>query len=289
MSFFKKKTVDPSLDPYESMSDNEINQKYEEVLKELLFPPDKIQQMIQVQKRQGKIIMIKSKAQQPKGSTPIIIIKNLRSGLTKEHIQEMRVCLSMADESWLREFLNLNGVQSIMEAINSIINLPQISNLNMELLEECAMCYKAMMNNSIGIKGVVDYPGSMSQLILILDDQKCKDQFPKYFEAGTVVLDLLSALCLIPEEILENGQKIVLDAIDYLRYITRESLRFQGLIQQLGMEGTPESFKAKIVALINVILCKNEYSHQRIKLRMEFNQCGLDKIITVYDFYIYLY
>ena len=68
------------------------------------------------QKRQ----LLEQKSNQPKAESPISLLTSLRTDPNLANLQKLRVSLSHATETYLTQFFNANGLQTLLEIVNSI-------------------------------------------------------------------------------------------------------------------------------------------------------------------------
>ncbi|KAA6384913.1 MAG: hypothetical protein EZS28_019560 [Streblomastix strix] len=154
---------------------------------------------------------------------------------------------------------------------------------DMEILGECILCYKALMNNYLGLQNVVSYPGTIRCLIqtLQIPPNLKKVNIEKgeggniqslYYENSSVVLELIAALCIVPQHIVQDGLKYVMEAAESYRYQMRERVVFEMVLIQLRNRSAPELFLCRILQLINTIIVKHDFLSQRLKLREDWDE-----------------
>ncbi|KAA6397420.1 MAG: hypothetical protein EZS28_007053, partial [Streblomastix strix] len=104
MSFWIKSPIKASEnkidDPWEKMSDEQVDEAYTKVLSEQHTNQENITEMISTQDRKIKITMIKSQLMKPRGQIVAVLINNIRSNPNKEHVRNLRATLQTADEKW---------------------------------------------------------------------------------------------------------------------------------------------------------------------------------------------
>ncbi|KAA6382486.1 MAG: hypothetical protein EZS28_021987 [Streblomastix strix] len=260
-------------DPWEKMSDEQVDEAYTKVLSELLFNEEKIVKMTSTQNRKNKITMIKQQMTKPHGQMASVLISSIRSNSNKEHVRNLRATLSTVDEKWFQDFFNSNGLQVIMDLITEKQNKPMFTIDDMEILGECILCYKALMNNYLGLQNVVSYTGTIRCLIQTLqisprlkkvniEKGEGRKMWGQYYENSTVVLELIAALCLVPQQV-ADGLKYVMEAAESFRQQNNERVVFEMVLIQLRNQSTPELFLCRILQLINTICILQEFPYHQ--------------------------
>ncbi|KAK2944813.1 putative Disheveled-associated activator of morphogenesis 2 [Blattamonas nauphoetae] len=274
----------------------ELDAEFEETLRALLFPEDKIRQMKETMSNKNKVTLIqqnKTKAQtQTFESRPVPILARIRDNKTAENVRKLRTGLSQGDQKWFMEFFDANGIRLLQDLVHDNLGKNEATN-DREIVFECILCFKALMNNSVGLKEVVSFPGTFRDLVLIFKPPVHPDRFRSYFEAGSNLLQLMSAI-VIAGDIVENGLSIVMEAMSYFKYQRKEEYRFQTLVQQLNPQfvvptspASPEpivvpvDFKTSILQLFNSILVQTEQTYQRQAIRKELENGHLNRSLSL--------
>ena len=79
------------------------------------------------------------------------------------------------------------------------------------------------MNNTFGFQSIIDYPEAVSVLGLLLVSPSIKTR--------TLTLEILAAVCCV-----QNGHRLLLIAMEYLKEKISENFRFQSLIKSITDE-----------------------------------------------------
>ena len=70
---------------------------------------------------QKKIQLLQQHLSAPKMESAATILTTVRTEQTPENIQRLRVILSSATETYIRQFFDANGLQTLLEITNSIV------------------------------------------------------------------------------------------------------------------------------------------------------------------------
>ncbi|KAA6399121.1 MAG: putative formin like protein [Streblomastix strix] len=288
MTFWKPKTDNKAADkkaddPWDKMSDENIEKAYIKALQDLMFTQDQITKLTATQNRKNKITMIKQQLQKPRTQYAFVLISNIRSNPNKEHVRNLRVTLSTSNEKWFQEFFNNNGLQVIMELITKKYQNPTLTVDDMEIVGECIQCYKAIMNNQFGLQNVITFPGAVRCLFTTLqiprnlkkadiETGQGRDLQSVYYENSSIVLELIANLCMTPQTIADNGLKHVMEAAESFRFQMNERVVLEMVLIQLRNRSAPELFLCRIIQLVNTILIQNDLLTQRLKLREQWDQ-----------------
>eukprot|EP01135_Chromosphaera_perkinsii_P005805 Nk52_evm5s366 gene=Nk52_evmTU5s366 len=203
-------------------------------------------------------------------------------------LQSLKVHLSSYPISWVKSFISMNGLKSILCVLEDVVEPFYVQSkdvadnsksayskkqLMIEYIHhECIKCLKAFMNNKFGLQEVMS---------LKLSGAGAKEKFKsavyilsKSLTWGssrtmTEVLELMGAVCLVPPD----GHLLVLSAITRLKKERSYSSRFCCVINSL--ESTENvSFEVAAVQFINAVVNSPESVDFRIHLRNEVLQMG---------------
>ncbi|CAG8488039.1 19036_t:CDS:10 [Gigaspora margarita] len=190
--------------------------------------------------------------------TPDFYIEKLtqRNTIAKslaEILQSLRVTLSTAKLSWIKDFINIKG----LEALEYV-------------LEKHTLGIKKRF---AGFAQVLKYPSLINGIVFCLHTPNNK--------LRTQVADVLAALCVLSLE----GHKLVLDAFSDFRYIHEEKFRFQYLIETLTSneieeDSTSLEYKTACLSLVNAIVNSPDELEERMLLREEFQRRGLKELFS---------
>ncbi|KAK2945433.1 putative Disheveled-associated activator of morphogenesis 1 [Blattamonas nauphoetae] len=272
--------------------DDKLDEEFSKVLNLLLFPPDKQEQMKKTMKPDQKRTLISQNRTKVRAEDQLEeLLKDARTTQSEEILRKLRVELTRGDEIYLRTFFDLNGLRDLLDVIHDKLRRPKNAVDDRKVMEECVMCFKALMNNPMGLREIAGYPGTFRELVMILKKPNEDEALPIYFETGALLLQLFSCMCILPEEAVAGGPKFIDEAITYFHNQTKEEYRFQTLVEYLNPSykpsdsnpnlKVPEKMKTGIVTLMNSILVGLEHNYQRIHMRKEFNNGNVDRSLEL--------
>lgn len=183
--------------------------------------------------------------------------------------EELKTALRTQPMSFVQQFLNSDGLQSLIEVL---------ANMDWETCQStihtaCIGCIKALMNNSNGRSEVLAHPKCIDIITQSLVTENLKTK--------TAVLEILGACCLVP-----GGHKKVLDAMCHFQVYAEERTRFQTIVNDLdrstGSYRDEFSSKIAIMSFINAALRYGagvDHLEFRIHLRFEFLMLGIQPVM----------
>ncbi|KAI5476137.1 hypothetical protein MNV49_000407 [Pseudohyphozyma bogoriensis] len=153
---------------------------------------------------------------------------------------------------------------------------------------ECIKCLRTLMNTEIGFEAVLSHANLITFIAYCL--------FTTSNKLRTQVADVLAALCVLS---LQDGHKVVLEALTDFRVSHNEKFRFEYLIDSIRLKGrqhptedesdSPDvedesalwEYRTAAMSLINSISNSPEDLEDRIALREEFTRRGLNECLAV--------
>jgi hypothetical protein len=165
-----------------------INQRYSAVLDHLLTPPqvkeqlmktltlDKKKQMCEMYKQvfeQGgqKNSKGDSHHQTPSaasgwGERENALMSTILKAKTPDlqSLSKLKIMLSSANREFMTSFLESGGVSSLLKMVDQRLLKRPFTELDIAVLYEVLSCFKAVMNNPIGMDGIANSPGSIDIL-----------------------------------------------------------------------------------------------------------------------------
>ncbi|XP_029531181.1 inverted formin-2-like isoform X2 [Oncorhynchus nerka] len=165
--------------------------------------------------------------------------------------------LEGSEESWMVQFLELSGLDLLLEALDSLSGrgCSRIADALLQLT--CVSCVRAVMNSSSGINFIVENEGYIRKLSQALDtpNTMVKKQ----------VFELLSALSMFSSD----GYRLAMDALDHYKGVKTQQYRFSVIMNELqATDNVP--YMVTLLSVINAIIFGTDDLQQRDKMRKEF-------------------
>ncbi|XP_072218702.1 inverted formin-2-like isoform X2 [Leuresthes tenuis] len=169
----------------------------------------------------------------------------------------LRRRLEASSESWMVQFLELRGLDLLMEALERLSGrgCSRISDALLQLT--CVECVRAVMNSSTGLMFILDNEGYVRTLTLALDTSNVMVKMQ--------VFELLAALALFDPQ----GCHLTLDAFDRYKCLKKQQYRFSVIMNELhATDSSP--YRVALMSVVNVLILGQEDLRQRVRLRHEF-------------------
>ncbi|XP_017282965.1 inverted formin-2 isoform X2 [Kryptolebias marmoratus] len=169
----------------------------------------------------------------------------------------LRRRLETSDEPWMVQFLELQGLDLLMEALERLSGrgCAQISDALLQLT--CVACIRAVMNSSAGLHFILDNEGYVKTLTQALDTSNVMVKMQ--------VFELLAALTLFDPQ----GCDLTLSALENYKSLKKQQYRFSVIMNELhGTDNVP--FMVVLMGMINVLVLGQEELRRRARLRHEF-------------------
>ncbi|CAG8457272.1 24000_t:CDS:10 [Dentiscutata erythropus] len=201
--------------------------------------------------------------------------RNVVAKFLAETLQSLRVTLSTAKLSWIKDFINVKGLEALEYVLEKYTlgikkSIIKSSDHDDRIQLECIRCLRVLLNTGVVLK----YPSLINGIVFCLHTSNNK--------LRTQVADVLAALCVLSLE----GHKLVLDAFSDFRYIHEEKFRFQYLIETLTSNEIEEDsasleYKTACLSLVNAIVNSPDELEERMLLREEFQRRGLKELFAI--------
>ncbi|XP_052009430.1 inverted formin-2-like isoform X2 [Xyrauchen texanus] len=165
--------------------------------------------------------------------------------------------LENSDEAWMVLFLELSGLDLLLEALDRLSGrgCSRIADALLQLT--CVNCVKAVMNSSAGIHFIIDNEGYVRKLSQALDTSNTM--------VKKQVFELLAALSMFSSE----GHRLALDALDHYKCVKTQQYRFSVIVNELqATDNVP--YMVTLLSVINALLFSTDDLRQRDKMRKEF-------------------
>ncbi|XP_008295303.1 inverted formin-2-like [Stegastes partitus] len=169
----------------------------------------------------------------------------------------LRRRLEASDQSWMVQFLELHGLDLLMEALERLSGrgCARIADALLQLT--CVSCIRAVMNSSAGLHFILDNEGYVRTLTHALDTSNVMVKMQ--------VFELLAALTLFDPQ----GHLLVLDALDSYKSLKKQQYRFSLIMNELhGTDNVP--YMVTLMSMVNVLVLGKEDLRKRDRLRQEF-------------------
>ncbi|RXG70353.1 Inverted formin-2 [Armadillidium vulgare] len=198
--------------------------------------------------------------------TCVTLLKNPRGN--ELHRDTETHSTGKADEDWLDDFLNLDGLGILFESLSrqSKQRTTSISDVLLQL--ECVTCIKAVMNSEIGLGHITRDNSYTRKLAEALKNNSMM--------VRQQVFELLSALCMYSE----RGHALALDALNNYKVYHGLRYRFQLIIDEIKTAEVPE-YQACLLAFVNCIVLGESQLPLRCALRNEFLGLNLENLLFV--------
>ncbi|XP_067895137.1 inverted formin-2-like isoform X2 [Heterodontus francisci] len=161
-----------------------------------------------------------------------------------------------SSNSWMVEFLELSGLDLMLEALDRLSSrgAPKIYDALLQLT--CVNCVRAVMNSQNGIEHIVKNEKHIRKLLQALDTS--------VILVKKQVFELLAALCMYSPE----GHDLVLHALQHYKYVKKHHYRFSAIMNELQTDNVP--YAVTLLSVINAIILGTENLQSRTRLRNEF-------------------
>lgn len=150
---------------------------------------------------------------------PEKLIDALKMSPDMETFTVLVVCLRTKMMTWMEQFLNLGGLDLLSSVLASESDNCKQSNFeNLDVLEHCVLCFRAIINCEIGMKRFLHTPDAVRSLALALYALKVEEEHKtQIVRIRCQILFLLCVVCHYSEE----GFWLVLDAMNHFKLVKR--------------------------------------------------------------------
>ncbi|XP_033970604.1 inverted formin-2 isoform X2 [Trematomus bernacchii] len=169
----------------------------------------------------------------------------------------LRRRLEGSDQTWMAQFLELSGLDLLLEALDRLSGrgCSRIADALLQLT--CVNCVRAVMNSSAGIHFIIDNEGYIRKLSQALDTSNTM--------VKKQVFDLLAALSVFSAD----GHRLALDALDHYKGVKTQQYRFSVIMNELqATDNVP--YMVTLVSVINALIFGTDDLRQRDKMRKQF-------------------
>ncbi|RVE56196.1 hypothetical protein OJAV_G00233610 [Oryzias javanicus] len=176
---------------------------------------------------------------------------------TEVNYSGLRRRLESSNESWMVQFLEMHGLDLLMEALEHLSGrgCARMSDALLQLT--CVGCVRAIMNSSSGLHFILDSRMYVRNLIQALDTSNLMVKMQ--------VFELLAALALFDPQ----GCHLTLDAFNHYKSLKKQQYRFSVIVNELqATDNAP--YMVTLMSVVNVLLLEQEDLRSRNRLRQEF-------------------
>ncbi|XP_010774408.1 inverted formin-2 isoform X3 [Notothenia coriiceps] len=169
----------------------------------------------------------------------------------------LRRRLEGSDQTWMIQFLELSGLDLLLEALDRLSGrgCSRIADALLQLT--CVNCVRAVMNSSAGIHFIIDNEGYIRKLSQALDTSNTM--------VKKQVFDLLAALSVFSAD----GHRLALDALDHYKGVKTQQYRFSVIMNELqATDNVP--YMVTLLSVINALIFGTDDLRQRDKMRKQF-------------------
>eukprot|EP01133_Synstelium_polycarpum_P004006 gene4006-4637_t len=257
-----------------------LDEEFEKLLEKLgIVEPNKRKEMLQLPSSHKQMLIdqnktdiyktVRSKTNHVQSFADVksVIASINTKFLTIDVIKTLRVHLNTAPVDWIQSFLNLDGVQPLLDILQMIEKRNRKVRKDLAVLQwECIRCLAAIMKIKIGMDFVASFPLATNLLMLSVDSPLIK--------VKTMALELLAAVAIIPK-----GHGAVLTSLIYYKEAKKEEFRYESLVESLKKE-TNVDYLTTCISFINCIISSPAEVASRIEIRKAFLNL---KILKYFD------
>jgi hypothetical protein len=201
-------------------NDEKINEMYSEVLEALAIPEAKRMVMMdQHIELKWKLIQTHQSLLSEDDVSDASAWADLLKDYSKSYpslvdSKQLKTVVQTSPKNWLISFMCDHGFRYMLTIIENLGLLTDISGYEAAVLTELLLCLKALMNNQLGLEGVLSIECSLDKIAACLQ--------LGIEEINMQVLELLSVCCFFSTE----GQAHTVNAMDSFRLRQREYARY---------------------------------------------------------------
>ena len=256
---------------------DEMDTLYAEVLEELAIPQVKRASMMVNQDADKKWTLIKQHAKvkyekahmqrQNSNETAPYWIGILgqrgwdrRPKITVAQAREMQAVLRTSHKEFLLKFVQGGGPVAMLKVTEVLAGRSPKNPNEYALIEVLIACFKALMNNDVGMDGVLDIENSLGTIASCLE-LKSADKT----NVDAEIITLLAVACFYSK----RGRIAVLQAMEDFRLKRREALKYQTLVEWFKECGDND-FRAAVATFITTIVNSAATVKSRVIVRNNF-------------------
>lgn len=184
-------------------------------------------------------------------------------------VTSTRIELETKPIAYTMRFVDAGGMLGIIKWLkaSALLTDENTSPEDHSVQYECVRCLRAITNISYGLAEMLKYSDGFDALALCLDNVNIRMK--------ALVLKMLAALCLV-----DDGHKMILDALSFRAKQRAESFRFRALIQDIEAIDNLE-VQIAFMTFVNCLVNYPDEMNVRVHIRNEFLQFELMKLVSV--------
>jgi hypothetical protein len=187
-------------------------------------------------------------------------------------IRKLRVVLSTAKLSWIKEFVEDAKGISVFEALLVRFIQKKSQDLEQDVKLECIRCLRVLLNTPPGFSRLLESRGLVGVI--------CNCLYSDNNKLRALVAEVLAAICVLHTD----GYNLVLTAFSDFGVLSGEKYRFQYLVDSLKNEDDNEAdniwdYRAAALTMINALIDGPDLVDDRALIREEFVRRGLSDAI----------
>ncbi|XP_069129228.1 inverted formin-2-like [Argopecten irradians] len=179
----------------------------------------------------------------------------------------LRMRLESSTETWLQEFLELDGLQSLLTSLCQMTGRGFTSFSDAIFQLDCIACIRNILNTHTGLDFMIKNENYTSKLALALN---ISNTLPK-----KQIFEMMSAICVYNN----LGYQAVLTALRDFQKEMDQAHRFSVVIHEIKSAETV-SYKTAILTFVNTVINCTPDLMERNRLRNEFVGLNLLDILT---------
>ncbi|CAH1777734.1 unnamed protein product [Owenia fusiformis] len=181
----------------------------------------------------------------------------------------LKTKIQKSPPGWLQEFLDLGGLESLLEALVQL-SQKSFSSINDAVLQvDCSTCVRRILDTSTGMDFMMrEYPEAVDQIVLGLNTANTN--------AKKNLIEIMTALCGYSQ----TGHTLVMGALDKYQNTIPQTSKFSVIVNEAKIADNVQ-YRTKLVSLINAIINFTEDKKQKNRTRDQFIGLGL---LDVLDF-----
>ncbi|XP_023337546.1 protein diaphanous isoform X3 [Eurytemora carolleeae] len=254
------------------MSDKDIMDEFEKMLENMNLNEEKKEplRLLPLSKKRDMLTMNSKTTARNRLDSPTDYIQYLSSpelSLTKKYncVESLRVALTSNSLEWVQDFGN-KGLKQVLSVLNECFRNDSTWD---KVQHECIKCLKAIMNNKVGLKAMLEHKEALTLLARSIN--------PALPHVMLEAVRLMSAICLIPPD----GHEKTLEAITIAGEVKGRD-RFQPIVQGLLLRNN-DGLRVACLQLINALMTSPDDLDFRIHLRNEFMRVGLIDVLDTLE------
>uniref|UniRef100_A0A3B4G9K3 GBD/FH3 domain-containing protein n=1 Tax=Pundamilia nyererei TaxID=303518 RepID=A0A3B4G9K3_9CICH len=162
--------------------------------------------------------------------------------------------LEVSNRSWMVQFLELQGLDLLLEALERLSGrgCARIANALLQLT--CVSCVRAIMNSSAGLHFILDNEGYVRMLAQALDTSNVMVKMQLF--------QLVAALAVFDP----RGHHLAFDALNNYK---KQQYRFSVIMNELHATNNIP-YMVTLLSVVNVLVLQEEELRRRHRVRQEF-------------------